>query len=283
MRLTIREALLSFRRAPLLSALSVMMVAFSLFSFGLFALVAINFEEEFSRVEARVEIQAFVDDTTSVTTLTDGVAAVARYSEVQRAAPITREEALSRARESMGEFRDVFDAEFLPASIEVQLKEGFRDAVSVRRVADSLEAIPYVNDVRYGEEFVQQLDAIRTVATGTGIALGTAFALVAIIIIAATIRIAVLARAREISIMRLVGATNGFIRRPFLLEGLLTGVAGGLLALLLLRGAFALVTRFDFVNALFLESSMAVTGIAAGGLLGFMGSAFAVRRHLKHV
>jgi cell division transport system permease protein len=283
MRLTIREALLSFRRAPLLSALSIMMVAFSLFSFGLFALVAINFEEEFSRVEERVEIQAFVDDTTSVTTLTDGVALVARYAEVQRAAPITREEALSRARESMGEFRDVFDAEFLPASIEVQLREGFRDAVSVRRVADSLEAIPYVNDVRYGEEFVQQLDAIRTVATGTGIALGTAFALVAIIIIAATIRIAVLARAREISIMRLVGATNGFIRRPFLLEGLLTGVAGGLLALLLLRGAFALVTRFDFVNALFLDRSMAMTGIAAGGLLGFMGSAFAVRRHLKHV
>lgn len=283
MRLTIREALLSFRRAPLLSALSIMMVAFSLFSFGLFALVAINFEEEFSRVEERVEIQAFVDDTTSVTTLTDGVALVARYAEVQRAAPITREEALSRARESMGEFRDVFDAEFLPASIEVQLKEGFRDAVSVRRVADSLEAIPYVNDVRYGEEFVQQLDAIRTVATGTGIALGTAFALVAIIIIAATIRIAVLARAREISIMRLVGATNGFIRRPFLLEGLLTGVAGGLLALLLLRAAFALVTRFDFVNALFLDRSMAMTGIAAGGLLGFMGSAFAVRRHLKHV
>lgn len=283
MRLTIREALLSFRRAPLLSALSIMMVAFSLFSFGLFALVAINFEEEFSRVEERVEIQAFVDDTTSVTTLTDGVALVARYAEVQRAAPITREEALSRARESMGEFRDVFDAEFLPASIEVQLKEGFRDAVSVRRVADSLEAIPYVNDVRYGEEFVQQLDAIRTVATGTGVALGTAFGLVAIIIIAATIRIAVLARAREISIMRLVGATNGFIRRPFLLEGLITGVAGGLLALLLLRGAFALVTRFDFVNALFLDRSMAMTGIAAGGLLGFMGSAFAVRRHLKHV
>ena len=283
MRLTIREALLSFRRAPLLSALSIMMVAFSLFSFGLFALVAINFEEEFSRVEERVEIQAFVDDTTSVTTLTDGVGLVARYAEVQRAAPITREEALSRARESMGEFRDVFDAEFLPASIEVQLKEGFRDAVSVRRVADSLEAIPYVNDVRYGEEFVQQLDAIRTVATGTGVALGTAFALVAIIINAATIRIAVLARAREISIMRLVGATNGFIRRPFLLEGLLTGVAGGLLALLLLRGAFALVTRFDFVNVLFLDSSMAMTGIAAGGLLGFLGSAFAVRRHLKHV
>jgi cell division transport system permease protein len=283
MRLRIREALMSFKRAPLLSALSIMMIAFSLFSFGLFALVALNFQQEFGQVEQRVEIQAFVDDTTSVTTLTDGVGLAARFPEVQRAAPITREEALARARATMGEFRDVFDAEFLPASIEVQLREGFRDPASVRRVADQLEALPYVNDVRYGEEFVEQLDAIRTVATGTGIALGTAFALVAIIIIAATIRITVLARAREISIMRLVGATDGFVRRPFLLEGLLTGIAGGVLALLLLRGAYVLVTRLEFVNALFLDSQMALAGIAAGGFLGFCGSAFAVRRHLKRI
>jgi cell division transport system permease protein len=283
MRLTIREALMSFKRAPLLSALSIMMIAFSLFSFGLFALVALNFQQEFGQVEQRVEIQAFVDDTTSVTTLTDGVGLAARFPEVQRAAPITREEALARARATMGEFRDVFDAEFLPASIEVQLREGVRDPASVRRVADQLEALPYVNDVRYGEEFVEQLDAIRTVATGTGIALGTAFALVAIIIIAATIRITVLARAREISIMRLVGATDGFVRRPFLLEGLLTGIAGGVLALLLLRGAYVLVTRLEFVNALFLDSQMALAGIAAGGFLGFCGSAFAVRRHLKRI
>jgi cell division transport system permease protein len=283
MRLTIREALMSFKRAPLLSALSIMMIAFSLFSFGLFALVALNFQQEFGQVEQRVEIQAFVDDTTSVTTLTDGVGLAARFPEVQRAAPITREEALARARATMGEFRDVFDAELQPASIEVQRREGFRDPASVRRVADQLEALPYVNDVRYGEEFVEQLDAIRTVATGTGIALGTAFALVAIIIIAATIRITVLARAREISIMRLVGATDGFVRRPFLLEGLLTGIAGGVLALLLLRGAYVLVTRLEFVNALFLDSQMALAGIAAGGFLGFCGSAFAVRRHLKRI
>lgn len=283
MRLTIREALLSFRRAPLLSALSVMMIAFSLFSFGLFALVALNFRAEFGRVEERVQLQAFVDDTTSVTTLADAVGATARFPEVQRAAPITREEALARAREVMPEFRDVFDAEFLPASIEVQMKEGFRDAASVKAVADRLLAMPFVNDVRYGEEFVQQLDAIRTVATGTGIALGTAFALVAIIIIAATIRITVLARAREISIMRLVGATDGFVRRPFLLEGLLTGLAGGVFALLLLKGAHALVTQLEFVNATFLDTTMALAGIAAGAFLGFLGSAFAVRRHLRRV
>lgn len=278
---SLREALLAFRRAPLLSALSIMMIAFSLFSFGLFGLVAINFQRQFGIVEERVEIQAFVVDTTSVVTLTDGVAAVAAYPEVQRARPVTREEALQRAREQMGEFRDVFDAEFLPASIEVQLKPGFRDPANVKAVAERLAALGYVDDVRYGEEFVTQLASIRTVATAVGIALGLAFAAVAIIIIAATIRITVLARAREISIMRLVGATDGFVRRPFLLEGTLTGIAGGVMAYLLLRGAHAVVSRF-FATA-FLEPNMTMTGIAIGGLLGLLGSAFAVRRHLRRI
>jgi cell division transport system permease protein len=281
MRLTIREALLSFKRAPLLSFLSVMMIAFSLFSFGLFGLVAINFQKQFGQVEQRVEIQAFVDDSTHVETLAEAVGDVVRYPEVLRAAPVTKEEALARARRDMGEFRDVFDAEFLPASIEVRLKPGFRDPTHVSAVAARLDSIPFVNDVRYGEEFVAQLFSIRNVATATGIALGIAFAAVAVIIIAATIRITVLARAREISIMRLVGATDGFVRRPFLLEGLLAGLFGGLLALLMLRLSYAIVERF--VSVVFLSTAMATIGVLVGGLLGFFGSAFAVRKHLKRV
>ena len=93
--------------------------------------------------------------------------------------------------------------------------------------------LQFVDDVRYGEDWVEKLYRIRNVATATGVDLGLAFAAVAMIIIGATIRMAVLARAREISIMRLVGATDGFIRRPFLIEGFAKGVLGGLLALAL--------------------------------------------------
>ncbi|MBC7789091.1 MAG: FtsX-like permease family protein [Anaerolineae bacterium] len=281
MRLTLREAVMSFARAPLLSALSIMMIAFSLYSFGLFGLVALNFRQRFGAVEERIEIEAFVDDSTNVETLANAVSEIARFPEVARALPVTKDEALERARRDMGEFKDVFDASFLPASIKVQVREGFRDPATVQRVADRIAAYAFVDDVRYGAEFVERLHDIRNVATGTGIVLGIAFAAVAIIIIAATIRITVLARAREISIMRLVGATNGFVRRPFLLEGLATGVLGGGLALLLLWLSFALIGRY--IPLVFLERPMAIGGIAFGGMIGLLGSALSVWRHLRRI
>ncbi len=281
MRLTLREAVMAFARAPLLSALSIMMIAFSLFSFGLFGLVALNFKQRFGTVEERIEIEAFVDDSTNVETLANTVSEIARFPEVARALPVTKDEALERARRDMGEFKDVFDASFLPASIKVQVREGFRDPATVQRVADRIAAYAFVDDVRYGAEFVERLHDIRNVATGTGIVLGIAFAAVAIIIIAATIRITVLARAREISIMRLVGATNGFVRRPFLLEGLATGILGGVFALLLLWLSFAVIGRY--IPLVFLERPMAIGGIAFGGLIGLLGSALSVARHLRRI
>ena len=104
----------------------------------------------------------------------------------------------------------------------------------------------------------------------------------AIIIIGATIRMAVMARSREISIMRLVGATDGFIRRPFIIEGLTKGVLGGLLALLLTWAAREVVSR-AFVQIDFFPASVALLGILGGTLIGVLGSALSVGRHLRRI
>lgn len=133
--------------------------------------------------------------------------------------------------------------------------------------------------MRYGADWIEKLHRIRNVAAATGIILGVAFAAVAIIIISASIRMTVLARAKEISIMRLVGATDAFVRRPFLLDGFVKGVLGGLLALALTWGANAIVSR-SFLQTEFFPPGLAILGIAAGALLGTLVSAFSVRRHL---
>src|SRR5205823_7647604 len=100
----------------------------------------------------------------------------------------------------------------------VKLKPEFRDAEHVNDVADRLRGCGFVDDVRFGRDWVEKLDRLRQIAAAVGLVVGAAFAVVAIIIIGTTIRMAVLQRGREIAIMRLVGATNGFIRRPFLLR-----------------------------------------------------------------
>jgi cell division transport system permease protein len=281
-RLAVREALLAFRRAPVLSALSITTIAFSLFAFGLFGLVALNIRRSLAQIEERVEIRAFVIDGTSAEATAAAQGDIGSFPEVASVTLVTPEQALERARRELGEFTDVFEAGILPASLDVRLKDGYRDPVTVKAVAERLKSYEFIDDVRFGEEWVQKLYRIRNISTVAGTALGLAFAAVAVIIIGSTIRMAVLARAREISIMRLVGATDGFVRSPFLIEGALKGLLGGLLALLLTWSANAIIGRFVF-SAAFFDAKLAVAGIAAGALIGLLGSAVSVGRHLRAV
>lgn len=275
-----REALRGVQRAPMLSALSVTTIAFSLFAFGLFGLVALNIRETLRQVEERVEIRAFITDGTAIEATSAMLGDVQAFPEVLSATLVTPAEALERARRELKEFSDVFESAMLPASIDVRMKEGFRDPENVRAVASRLQTYSFVDDVRYGEEWVEKLYRLRNIAGLAGTTLGVTFAAVAMIIIGATIRMTVLARAREIEIMRLVGATNGFIRRPFLIEGFLKGVLGGVGALLLTYVAHQAMTRF-VLSAAFFDARLATLGLAGGALLGLLGSAAAVSRHLR--
>ena len=279
----VRDTLFAFRRAPLLSALSITTIAFSLFAVGLFGLVVLNIRQALEKVEERVEIRAFVDEKTPIEQVALAANDVARYPEVQSVDLVTKEQALERARQEMGEFKDVFEAEFLPPSLDVHLKPGFRDPQSVRGVANRLKGLSFVDDVRYGDDWITQLYRLRNIAGVAGIALGLAFAAVAVIIIGATIRMAVLARGREISIMRLVGATDDYIRRPFLIEGFVKGVLGGILALALTWVAIRVVSGYLSFQAIFFDETLAIVGIFAGALMGLLGSAFSVGRHLRRV
>jgi cell division transport system permease protein len=282
MRLAWREAILAFRRAPVLSALSITTIAFSLFAFGLFGLVALNIRKALTQVEERVEIRAFVIDGTTAETTSAALGDIGAFPEVASAQLVTPAQALERARRELGEFSDVFESGILPASIDVRLKEGHRDPATVKAVADRVKSYEFVDDVRFGEEWVQKLYRIRNLATLAGTVLGLTFAAVAVIIIGSTIRMAVLARAREISIMRLVGATDGFVRSPFLIEGALKGMLGGVLALLFTWGTNSIIGKFVF-SAEFFDMKLALAGVVAGALIGLLGSAVSVGRHLRAV
>lgn len=280
---SLTTALQAFRRSPLLSVLSITTIAFSLFAFGLFGLVALNIRSALQKVEERVEIRAFIADSTSDEQIAAAADQVAKFAEVQKVDVVTQSQALERAKQELGEFRDVFEAGVLPASLDVKLKPGHRDPESVKRVADRLREIDFVDDVRYGEEWITQLYKLRNIAGVAGVALGLAFAAVAVIIIGATIRMAVLARSREISIMRLVGATDGFISRPFLIDGSVKGILGGAMALGLTYLAMRMLEQYLHFHTVFFDSRLAILGILSGAAMGLAGSAVSVGRHLGQV
>lgn len=289
MNLLYREALLAFQRTRTLSALSVITIAFALFVTGLFGLVALNLGSALSRVAERVEVVAFVRHGTQSNALNVAAQDIAAFPEVLSVKFVSEEEALERAKRDLIEFQDAYkDLEVnpLPPSLEIRLKPEFRDASHAGAVAERMRSFDFVDDVRFGKDWVQRLDSLRTMAGLVGLAIGLAFALVSIVIIGVTIRITVLQRAREITIMRLVGATDWFVRGPFLLEGALKGLMGGIVALLLCAVVFFGFRAQQFgisVGLHFFNVGQILLLLIFGVLLGFTGSLVSVGRHLKHV
>ena len=282
MRLAFREVGLAFRRAPLLAMLGVVTIGFSLFAFGLFGLVAINIRTALREVEDRVEIRAFLVEGARDAQIEELMQRMLKNPAVAEVGYVTPDSALARARAELEEFRDVMDGAFLPGSVELRLKEGKRDPQTVADLSRRLQTYPVVEEVRYGREWVEKLYRIRNIAALVGTVLGGVFALVAVIIIGSTIRMAILARAREIEIMRLVGATNMFVRLPYLIDGALKGVLGGGLAVAMSWGT-AMILGQSLIKTQFFDGRQIALGIAAGGLLGLLGSWVSVGRHLRQV
>ena len=282
MRLALREVLLAFKRAPLLAVLGITTIAFSLFAFGLFGLVAINIKAALLEIEDRVEIRAFLVNGASDAQVGELMRGISKIPQVADVGYVSPDSALQRARAELEEFRDVMEGAMLPASVELRLKEGARDPESMQLISRRLQTYPVVEDVRYGREWVEKLYRIRNIAGIAGSVLGSVFALVAVIIIGSTIRMAILARTKEIEIMRLVGATNTFVRLPYLIDGALKGLAGGAIAAVLSWAAVQLVSM-NLMGAQFFSAQQVVLGIAAGGLLGLVGSWVSVGRHLRRV
>lgn len=282
MRLAFREVVLAFRRAPLLAMLGVVTIGFSLFAFGLFGLVALNIRTALREVEDRVEIRAFLIEGAKDAQIDELMQRMQKNPAVAEVGFVSPDSALTRARAELEEFRDVMDGAFLPGSIELRLKEGQRDPQTVAELSRRLQTYPVVEEVRYGREWVEKLYRIRNIAALVGTVLGGVFALVAVIIIGSTIRMAILARTREIEIMRLVGATNMFVRLPYLIDGALKGVLGGVLAVLMSWGTTVILGQ-SLMQTQFFDTNQILLGIAAGGLLGLLGSWVSVGRHLRQV
>lgn len=281
----VRDATQGIRRAPLLSGLSITAIGLSLFIIGMFALTAHNIDEALVGVESRVEVVAYLEEGTSEEVVTVATGEIEGFPEVSELHFVSKVEALYDASRELTEFSDVFsDLEVnpLPASFEIRLHEGSRTPEDVERVAERLRGYEFVEEVRYGREWVDKVYALRRIAGGAALALGGSFALGAILLIGIAVRMAVLARSREISIMQTVGATDSYIRRPFLIEGLLTGLAGGLLALGLTWLVYASVDR-TLLSLSWLPDLWVALGLILAALLGVVAAGRAVRREIRRI
>lgn len=279
------EAFAAFRRAPVLTGLSSAMVGLALYVVGLFGLATYNLQLALSAVEERVEIAVYLRDDARQSEIDLVLTELAAMPEVRAVTFVSKRDALDRARVELPEFGELFsdlDVNPLPQSLEVELRPGSRNPDIVEKVSQAAMLYPFVEDARYGREWVDKLFTLRQIGAATTAVLGSAFAIVAALIIGTALRIAIFARREEIYVMRLVGAKNSFIRRPFLLEGAVAGLFGGVVAWALTYATYRGVYSFLFELA-WLPGSWVFFGLMAGGVFGAVSSALAIRQHLQEI
>ncbi len=281
----LREAVSALRRSPLLAVLSSLMVGLALFVLGLFSLATRNLQLALAAVEERVEVVAYLREDVRQVDLDAAIETLATLPGVEEVRYLSKPEALERAIRDLPEIAEVstdLEVNPFPASLEVRFLPEGRTTETVEAVSAAAEALPAVEDVRYGREWVDRLFFLRRIGGITALILGGAFATVATLIIGTAIRIAVFARREEIFVMRLVGARDSLIWRPFLLEGAVTGLLGGLLALTLTWLTYQAVHQFLF-RLSWIPMAWVVGGLSIGILFGVLSSNLAVRRYLKEV
>lgn len=294
----LRESLISFVRNLSTALGSIVTIFLSLLIIGIFFIGGSVVERVVSSVENEVSIAVFIADDAPSTDIDSVKAFIKGLDGVNSVGFTTKEEALEKFKAtSNSDIIDSLDGQNpLPASIDVELS----DPQLVEQVATQIENNATFRQIcddpsnpaeslKYGEKTVDRLFVLTNYVRYIGIALIALLVFIALVFINNTIRLAILARRKEIAIMRLVGASNGFIRGPFLMEGALHAVIGSLLAvgvLELLRGLVLsriqdaltwLPINLGVGTFLFIYVVLVIFGL----LIGLAGSALAMRRYLK--
>lgn len=252
-----------------------------------------------SQIESQVQIRVYLETDVSDEVVADLQRKIGNIAEVSKLTYVSKEEGLAILRERMGEensdWLEGYDNENNPLPVtftvdvfEPKLVKNVADQINA--IADSYDTSP-ISDVKYGQGTVETLFKITAAVRNAGYVIVAALAITAILLISNTIRMTIVARQREIGIMKMVGATNAFIRWPFFIEGALIGVLTSVLTTTVVMigydqviKAFQYDLSFMLIQLLPVSEVMPITAammILLGSFIGIWGSVVSVRKYLK--
>ncbi|GED15684.1 permease-like cell division protein FtsX [Aneurinibacillus migulanus] len=287
----LREGFKNLGRNGWMTFASVSAVTITLLILGVFLLLAMNIQHLVQTVEKQVEIRVSLDVTADQATAKKVEGELRKLSDAAEVTFVPKAEGLQNLKKSFGEKGALFNGlekeNPLPDSFIVKAKTPQQTG----SLAQKIQKIDGVKKVNYAEQTTKKLFAITDVVRLVIVAFIIALAFTAMFLIANTIKLTIVARRREIEIMKLVGATNGFIRWPFFVEGALMGILGALLPIAILTFGYGYLVDFVeqqlalyFLNLLplyplALKISLILLGI--GAFIGVWGSLMSVRRFLR--
>ncbi len=285
----VREAISSLRHNGLMSIASISTVALSLLILGMFLIMVLNLNHMASTLETQVQITVYMEDSLSDRDMREIGTRITKLNGVTEVMFVDKEQALVKFKDRLGEQQGLLtalgDTNPLPNSFEVKVdKPEF-----VKPVAAAISQLKGVETAKYGQEVIEQLFSLTKMIRIVGLLLIGFLALAALFIIANTIRITVFARRKEIGIMKYVGATDWFIRWPFMIEGMILGFGGALCAVLVLSQTYSALTEKVYESLAFLPlipkspflTHISIVLLVVGAAIGALGSTISLRRFMK--
>lgn len=282
---TLKESFAGFRRNRSASLITVFTVSISLLLLGVFSLITMNFSTFVEQIRSRVDLEVFIKGDLGERQQEEMAQILANIPGVENVTYISKEEAAKLFEEDFGEtFEDILDENPLPESYRLSIQEGYDNADSVQLIAGHVEKLRLVESVHYRKQLLQLIDRRARAFGYASLFIGIILALSAVILVANTIRLTIYAKRHIIRTMKLVGATPAFIRLPFLIEGAVHGIIGGIIATVLLDIVFTFFIQplsEDLLVNIGVTYRFYFTLILAGGVLGLIGSVISIGRFLK--
>jgi cell division transport system permease protein len=280
LRIGIREGVRTITRNGSLFFLSLLVTAISLFLLALFSLVTVNLYKSIEHLDEKIEIIVFLERTANVASLKENIA---KINGVEEVIFVSSEQALAELKNDLQdteEILNVFEENPLPASFRIKLQSNFRNAQGLEEISGKIMLLPGIEETLYGGELVDQLKKVTRVIVIFDFGLLIIIIFSVIFVIFQTIKLTIFARSTEIEIMKLVGASNGFIAIPFTFEGIVQGFIGGIIAFLLTLVTYRIAGFF--FGSLYFPHWWFLLGTIVGGIFfGIIGSSIAIRRFLK--
>ena len=285
----IREVFFSLKRNNWMSLASIGTVAVSLFVLGIFMILVMNMNKMASTLESQVEISVYLKDDLSKADRRDLESDIRDMQGIEKVTFVDKDEALKRFKERLGDQRFLLDAlgdtNPLPDSYEVVVSQ----PELVKTAAAAIENFKGVETAKYAQDVVEHLFDITRLIRIFGLLLMGLLAAATLFIISNTIRLTVFARRKEIAIMKYVGATDWFIRWPFMIEGMVLGFFGGVFATIVLRLAYTGMTAKIYSTLAFFPlipvypflNYVSLVLLLSGMIIGALGSTISLKRFLK--
>jgi cell division transport system permease protein len=293
LRYIVEDALTNLRRSGWGGVASVATIAVSFVIVGIFLIITGNLGALVADWKEQFQVTVFLEDNITG----DQLALLRKRVQSERAVKsmtyTSKAEALQQFKREMQGKEALLEGlgeNPIPASLQLRVHEAYQTPEALKQLTASLSRLEGVEDVMYGQEWVDRLSSVIQVLRLLGLSVGLALGLASLLIVSNTIRLAVYARAEEIEVMRLVGASRLHIRIPFVLEGVIQGTLGAVLALLLLFGAYRATLWqiqmtpgqiFGMGVGSFLAPEWVMLMVVVGAGVGAFGSLISVGRFLR--